>query len=462
MSETATTICPEGSSNAQSDLDGDHGDFGNNRTPTYTSQKNLVKVGYDPRTNTLLALRGMHGGFGEDPSTNPNMIRSKDCGETWTQVSDLVADGVITRYMEGGQIEELFHIPMLIVPGLNPGEWIIMDFVGRYYISTDDGATWSAPIEGGIGLDTSGFFPSYTGTLGLTGQLDTRTNSLWHYTEEAQLGYAYLFPPPDGSIELVGFRRSIGPNGTGGWEDTIAPSSDWEWMGAHPVLHGANGRWIAIVDRDSIAFTSADGHIRVNTSPDLDPNAWSTPFHMIDEPYLTDIYQGQADHITSSLRMFRFRQGHPKLKFVPQDGHPVGGRWWFMGVNDCLLYSDDNGDTWSNSLSDHREPEAAMHPILNWRSSHDYTTRATRARILDMFHDPLNQGRLISIGVTYDRPGITNRLAVFCCSDDGGDTWGAVGQLPISLENIQSTGTSAGFDSPAVARYIFPCMGGVS
>ena len=474
---SATRICPAGSTDAQGGDTGDHGDFGPPSTPEYTSQKNLVKIGHDPRTNTLLALRGMAGNFGEEPPTNPNLIRSKDCGKNWDQVTDLVADGVISSYNTGtgGNLDTMFHIPMIIVPGYAEGTWIIMDFVGGYYISLDDGNTWSDRLYGGIdgGIivpdPESPFVHEYKGTLGIDGQFDTRPLPLHHYIEEQQLGFAYTISPIEGGWERIGVRRSLGVNGTTGWDTSLShdPYADggsgWVIGGSYPPLLGANGRWIIVADHWMLGTSGGPKtpNLRINTSTNLDPSSWQEPFYMIDEAYMQDIYQGAGINVPFGQGRFEFRQGHPRLKFFADSTHPVGGRWWFMGVNDCLLYSDDNGETWSNSLSDHTGAEENIHPILNWRNSNDLGYRATPCRILDIFQDPAVGDRLMSIGVTYDRAGITNRLAVFCCSEDRGETWGAVGQLPISLDNIQSTGTSAGFDSPAVARHIFPCMGGI-
>jgi hypothetical protein len=479
---TLSSWCPAGVTDPESSDPGDLGDFGEPTTPPFESQKNMITIGYDPRTGVLLMHSGSAGAFGEDPPTNPTISRSVDCGKTWTPLFDIVVDGGVEPYDTGyggdGFINAITWQPCLIIPGAEPREWLWFDHFGGYYFSADDGESWSArrmssSIEEGI-IPVGADWEQYNHLLGHVFAFDTRSVTGFHYLEEGVIGYTYGTERDqiaDGYYH-TGVRRSLVPNGGSGfgdWGDSLIPNdspagngSGWSNGVESPVLHGANGRWIVMVDyAGTLAPESGlrTPNARINTSPDLDPSGWGEPFWVVSQSFVQDYYGGASfGPATATLREFTFRQGHARLKFIPQNGHAAGGRWWLMGLNDFLLFSDDNGETWDTSLMNHSGPEEAMHPMLNWRASHPYTTRATPARVLDIIHDPLSAGRLMAIGITYDRDGISNRLAVFSCSVDGGDTWGSVGQLPFRLSNIQSVGAGVGSDAPAVARHGFPCF----
>lgn len=474
MPDTIDFWCPDSATDPESsDLD-ELGDFEEPTTPTFASQKNLVDVAFDPRTGMFIRTQGGFGSFGESPPTDMQISTSDDCGRTW---SSPVSFG---PYIEGSYTDPPFSVltmptyfqtPVSVIPGATEGEWIVFDFVGGYYVSTDNGLTWSArqysaPVPFYVAPNAF-----YYGLVGVDGQFNTRHITPHHYLEEQQIGYGFMLTIPF----RAGIRRSLGPNGSLGWDNSLEPTDfasggcGWAAETTPPMMHGANGRWIAAVGYDGTQGYDDDTFalevvppMRINTSPDLDPGSWGAPFWPVSEAFYTDIYGGFKTGGSYGVAALQFEYGHGRLKFIPQADHAAGGRWWFMGMQDCILYSDDNGVTWSNSLADHTGAEANMHPILNWRASHALGYRYTPSKILDILSDPRDSGRLIAIGVTYARTGITNRLAVYSCSVDGGETWGAVGQLPMRLSNITSSGTNPDFDSPATARHSFPCtLGGL-
>ena len=485
------TWCPTPATNSESNDPSDTGDFQPPVAPDYESQKNIEKIAYDPRTDTLLGSQGGFGTFGEDPPTTMKIIRSKDCGKTWQQVCDF-GDFIGGQYWpqdgnfpeedwETTTIYETMYLPINLQPGVDPGDWIMMDFLGGYYISTDDGVTWSprayALLEDGVQhAGGGGFAIKFGGIVGGPGSFDTRAVSLIKYQGGSTYGFIWTLINEDGVTEIsefLGVKRGL-PSGSGiEWSDSLPVGyledggTNWGVGGMWPVVGGANGRWIAIVDYwCSVGWWGPDyvdrevPQARINYSANLDPEEWGEPFCLISREWLEDKYEGMADHLISFDRRADFEQGHGRLKFIPMEGHPVGGRWWLLGIIDTILYSDDNGETWSKSLADHTGDEEDMHPILNWRHSHELGYRASECRVLDIAHDPFGSGRLISIGITYGREGITNRLAVFSCSTDGGDTWGPVGQLPLRLDRSGGdyVGDQPGRDSPSVARHIFPCL----
>ena len=483
--------CPQSATDSESADPGAAGDFQPAEAPEYESQKNIEKIAYDPRTNTLLGSQGGFGTFGEEPPTTMKIMRSRDCGSTWEQVCDFggfVGDNYWPRDgnlpeedWESTTLYDTMFLPINLSPGVNPGDWIMMDFLGGYYISTDDGVTWSprvyALLEDGVQhAGGTGTAVRYGGVIGGIGFFDTRAISLQKYQGGNTFGFVYTnvdesFATNDG--EFLGVRRGRPlPGGGIEWDDSITPTfleaggANWGIGGLWPVVVGANGRWIAIVDYWSTQTWDDDFNdrevpqARINYSADLDPSAWGEPFWLVSKAWFEDMYEGTANHLSSFDRRFEFNQGHARLKFLPDPGHPAGGRWWLMGLLDTLLYSDDNGETWSRDLAYHPGLEENMHPILNWRASYSLGYRASRCRVLDIGPDPFDSSRLISIGITYNRPGITNRLAVFSCSTDGGNSWGPVGQLPIQLGRSGGDyqGDQPGRDSTSVARHIFPCL----
>lgn len=477
ISETIDFWCPASASDPESSDPGDLGDFEEPITPPYTSQKNIVDISYDPRSGTLLRTQGGFGAFNETPPTSTKISTSVDCGRTWSagiNFADFIEGSYNDPPFSVFSILDFFHVPVSIIPGANVGEWILFDFVGGYYISTDNGLTWGTrqmsgitPVQNNVPFAHA----DYYGLVGVNGAFNTRMVNPHHYLDlpVPQIGYSFTIEVPF----RPGIRRSIGANGVSGWENSLDPTdqasggSGWDAGDTPPVLYGANGRWIACVgwqETQSEDDTTFDDVIvpamRINTSSDLDPGSWEAPFWPVSEAWVTDMYGGFKTGGSYGATYLNFEFGAGRLKFIPMDNHPAGGRWWLMGMQDSLIYSDDNGVTWSNSLADHTAPEDAMHPILNWRASHALGYRYTPSKILDIMADPLDSGRLIAIGVTYDRAGISNRLAVFCCSTDGGDSWGPVGQLAIRLSNITSVGIGADFDSPATARHGFPCLEG--
>lgn len=309
------------------------------------------------------------------------------------------------------------------------------------------------------------------------------------------MGYVYSNLPRnlgDPGYNLLGIRRSVGVNAVDGWEDSISPV-DLGWgiftSWSLPVIHGANGRWIAIADdfqRNSLP------NVIINYSPTLDPAAWGTPFYLISAGFVADIYDGTGSSLNAGFRRLNFGNAglcnpdgfaanaskgagnaRAQLKFLRNPDHPAGGRWWLM-ARDTLLFSDTNGETWDQSLANHLGLEADMHPFLNWRRNYPDAVNGNKAgglrysypNVLDMANDPLNPDRVMCVGVCHlasantNLPGISNRLAVFCTSDDFGDTWSAVGQLPIGLSRISGydavTAPNAGNDHVATAANIFP------
>jgi hypothetical protein len=478
MSTVASRFCPPGSSDAQSTDPADHGGFGNPDTPEYESQKNLTRVAYDPRNNTLIGAQGGWGTFGESPATNPRIIRSTDCAQTWQEMTNLVEDEGIgpydTGYEEGtgSNLTDLTWQPAMITRGLNPGEWLWFDYFGGYYFSSDNGQSWSgrrmsSSIETGI-IPVGENWEEYHHVFGHTFDFDTRQRNVHHYIEAGTIGYSYgteRANEEDGWYN-IGIRRSLAPNGGAGfgdWGDSLHPAeSNWtNCMGTQ--LHGANGRWIAILG-EYAPWRSDDPQMRINTSTNLDPNSWGSARWLIDEDFANDYYGGsEFGPNNDGMRMISpgNQNAHGYLKFIPNSSQPAGGRWWFMGLNNFLLFSDDNGETWDKSFMNHPGPQEAIHPMLSWRAQDDLGYRFTPPRVLDILQNPITPSMLMAVGTTYDREGITNRLAVFCCSEDGGDTWGPVGQIPISLNNITSSDSGPGADAPATARYAFPCMGGV-
>lgn len=462
--------CPSSVTDPESSDPEDLGDFEESNTPTYTSQKNIVDVAYDPRTGVLMRTQGGFGAFGESPSTTQKFSFSTDCGRTWSEPVDFgeVIEGSYNDPpFNAFGIPDFFHTIVSVIPGALVGQWLAFDYCGGYYLSNDNGATWGPRILSGIAPSQSGPDTLYYGIVGVNGQFNTRHINPHHYLEVSQIGYSFMLENPF----RVGIRRSLGLNGADGWETSLAPTdlvsggTGWAPGNTPPILHGANGRWIAAVgwqetfgENDSTFEEEIVPSMRINTSPDLDPESWGEPFYPVSQAWVEDIYGTFKTGGSYGNKWLYFEFGAGRLKFIPQTGHPAGGRWWLMGMQDSIIYSDDNGVTWSNSLADHTGAEDAMHPILNWRASHALGYRYTPSKILDIVHDPFGSGRLISIGVTYDRAGISNRLAVYSCSVDGGNSWGPVGQLALRLSNITSEGIGSDHDSPAMVRHGFPCM----
>lgn len=462
--------CPAGASDPESSDPADLGDFEEPITPPFTSQKNIVDVAFDPRTGTLLRSQGGFGSFGESPPTDMQLSTSQTCGRTWTtpvNFAPFLGSSYQAAPFNVTNIPSFFNVPVSLIPGANPGEWLAFDYVGGFYKSVDNGLTFSARQLSGIAPFQSGPNGIYYGLVGVDGSFNTRALTLQHYLEVQQIGYSFMLTVPF----RVGVRRAIGANGVGGWENSLAPTdlasggSGWAPGVTPPVIAGANNRWIVAVgwqetfgENDETFEEEIVPPMRINTSANLAPGNWGAPFYPVSQAWVEDMYGGFKQGGSYGNIWLKFELGHGRLKFTPLEGHPFGGRWWLMGMQDSLIYSDNNGVTWSNSLADHTGPEALMHPILNWRASHALGYRYTPSMITDIVSDPLGSGRLIAIGVTYNRAGISNRLAVYSCSVDGGDTWGQPGQLAVRLSNITSGGASPDFDSPALARHIFPCL----
>jgi len=477
----------------------DGADFGDPNTPEYESQKNMAIVRQDPRTGKMLMIAGGWGTFGEDPPTSQKVYISEDCNQTWQLQSDL-ADVMLPLYWtntpprpwasQGINWEDANDTIQGIIWGDEPGTWLIFNQVMDYWVSTDDGVTWSEKKQAGVGLKDywtyDGLEPYFQNLQGMTGDWDTRYVPL--DKQDGVIGVIYDEYPSDFDPEpvwdRVGVKRSVGSNGDGGWEESLVRSEEEEdkqllaWPGLYfPILAAGNGRWI-VLGYGRHARTAAtdfvpetvifNGNMIINDSPNLDPNSWLSNQWLISKDWVNDMYDElELDWIdVTNITQRRFDPPSSssnwnsllRLKFIPNGNHPAGGRWWVMGVPNVLVYSDDNGNTWKNTYCDHRGPIYRMHPMLNWRLMEAIVTRRHPPTVTDIAADPINGERLMSIGVTYDREGITNRLAVFSMSLDNGNSWSPVGQTSLTQDVIGSSGTTAAFDSPAIARHIFLCF----
>ena len=379
--------------------------------PPYESQKNITAVGYDPRTKRVLALSGGEGMFTEDPPTSIKVSHVLDCGTTLVQVADLT--DIYMPYdpplPNPDENTELSAPQTGVIPGKLPEQWLIFNFAGGYWFSNDDGITWSARRESGIGLQfdaVNDWYDTY-GINGVFGQFDTRHQGISVDIETGTVGYMFISLEESSALyNRIGIRRGILDDfGNASWENSIEPGrfdsggTGWEFsLRADPIGAG-NGRWIAVVNYENCR--SDEGlipNIRINTTATMEPGSWRAPEWLISQSFCQDIYQGAGPTPSApsyTATNFGWGEGtsHGRIKFIPQVGHAAGGRWWILGCRNTLLYSDDNGDTWSNSLADHIEDPGAMHPLLNWRNINalgPQLPKGPEPKVLDIISDPFN------------------------------------------------------------------------
>lgn len=471
--------CPEGVIDPDSvNPEQDFGDWSGVTKPEYESQKNFVRLAFDPRTSHVLALQGGLGAFFESPATSQKVIMTMNCNKSWQFRSDL--DGVMPLVGEMHEWQPATNVHSLIqavIPGPQPHSWILINGPGDYIISYDDGLTWTEPVNAAIGatIHPHWVWPEFYGTLGVVGSIETRVNTNIAYNHEAGVvAYAYV----DSLWFGLGIRRGTFDGSDYQWDQGLnhgdevgeggdivfVPESGWfsQSRSPHLVIDYANGVWIAVAGYQGTLDYSdfRTPAMRINPTPNMDPESWGEPFWPVSETFYSDVYEGTVsdEDLSPTNKGFDFWSGRGRLKFIPQFNHPAGGRWWLLGRPDSLLFSDDNGQTWSKSLADHTGPEENMHPMLNWRRSHELEGSPIipdSSQITDIIGGPGESGELIAIGMTYPRDGIVNRYAAYCCSVDGGNTWGAVQQLPFtrSFLPVDSTGDV----SDIIGRHIFPC-----
>lgn len=182
---------PDPADDPESSDPDDTGDFEPSVAPPYTSQKNMGRIFTDPRTGTILMIRGDFGAFGETPPTSTKVLRSTDGGANFVQVANF-ADYIeyYTAYETfDDETPVEYSIPLDIVPGANPGDWWLFDLFGGCYFSDDDGETWSAKQMSGVGFawvdSVNDHNAPYYCLFGIgEGEFDTRNRAVHHYLSE--------------------------------------------------------------------------------------------------------------------------------------------------------------------------------------------------------------------------------------------------------------------------------------
>jgi hypothetical protein len=469
-------------------------DFSPPERPVFESQKNITAVGHDVRTGVTLTQSGAMGMFGESPPTSVRINRSTDCGRTYTQIADL--DEIVQLYglPTFPSDDRDFSVPWAgMIPGLNPGEWLIFNAAGGYYFSADNGETWSERREALIGMEETldGWDARFYGIPGVPFQYNTRHQGVSHSPNNEIVAFACT-PNDAPDYEVTGYiavRKGTLTNEGENWVDVMPPSHpitgpvSWYFASVMPVIGAGLNAWVMFTgfresfgtywDDDLGEYTSAPSRGVIIRNPSIDFSApWDESGWVVSEEYCEDTYEGTfwytdfsvppgfARILRNEMRNFTHYPGASgRVKFLPLNDHPHGGRWWLLGTLDGLYYSDDNGVTWNNTLSDHKNP-GVMHPFINWGASRYAGRFATprQSKVMDMITDPNGSGRVVAVGTMMHHPGISNNLAVFACSSDGGNTWGPPGQLPIQPPATESTNVHDGWQSTSVARYIIPCF----
>jgi len=227
--------------------------------------------------------------------------------------------------------------------------------------------------------------------------------------------------------------RSVGAHAASGWFGNATEA------GTEPqaIAYG-NGLWI--VGMSGPGFT---GRIWRCLDPDFVEAGFEDAGRVVvSTGFQSDVYEGTVGLYPTSLVV-------NEIRYLPRAGG--GGRWWIYGSINALVYSDDDGVTWSNALCNHASGSGGdtIHPILDWRRSNaaGYNgSSAAHPRITYITQSPDNLDLLIAVGCTYEREedGITDPLRVFATSTDGGTTWGPVRQVP-SPDPIQTAPEPGGW-----------------
>jgi len=159
-------------------------------------------------------------------------------------------------------------------------------------------------------------------------------------------------------------------------------------------------------------------------SDTLNPAGWEPPRVVVSTAFEADIFLGQGPEVTPLLI----------TNFVAtRNGSAI--RLWAFGEGDFLLYSDDMGVTWNNSLCGHllADAGATMHPLLNWRREQrtSPTEGFGNSQIYGITQSLIEPANLLSFGKwnIFTEAGELSRVA-YSCSNDFGATWQAVQQVP--------------------------------
>jgi len=412
---------------------------------------------------------------------NPVISKVKDWGDAWTWYSP---------FWEGIEVQNtgLLGACRYCYPGADGQPvLVISSWYGDIGVSYDNGATWIHRPDLGHNYLGPGVYslsenhnyysieygPPGSDTIALVGTWTIwKSSNLGDTWEISWVSYgAGDFSDPDGS--------TYGPLENGRFYETYAigcnkkPDPDCVWM--------------TIGWRDS---ELDQGIVQRNLSPTLEYESWeNTSYRLVSAEYELDIFESTVvypnDWIVPSQRgqPFIVRCIPTAIKYFPGSG-----RWWafcfrenltLCNPNDSnfLIFSDDDGLTWSKILCDHLNEEnwPSMHPFFSpraWPFSEvdDGWTQCVAMNytgfgaVCDIVEHPDDPNIIVTVGyhwlrapgtwddpagrgdgtVSFVAPSVTaqeladnpqygpglrslgNYKAVYCVSMDGGLTWGDV------------------------------------
>ena len=304
------------------------------------------------------------------------------------------------------------------------------NYWGDMAISLDHGLTWSVVHD--LGAIASGNDETYS-----------YCEPLNYYS------IAYGTPGSD-TIAIRGETTIWKSNDLGEtWDLTWVAGYGITWNPAEPwfeaQINGLTERCYALesnrksdpdciwIEFSGIPQEGEDGVIQRNTSETLDQSAWEeTTYVVVSESYQENIFENTFIHPDDWP--VPYDRGTPFVAFpIPSalKYFPRSGRWWAFAFRErvtyCapissgfLIFSDDDGQTWSNILCDHKNEEnwQYMHPFFSprcWplcRTADGYTMHVNMnysgfGAVCDIIEHPDDPNILVTVGYHWLRSNET-------------------------------------------------------
>lgn len=283
---------------------------------------------------------------------------------------------------------------------------VMNNWDGLTLVSWDWGESWSEPAwpefyydypgEGGCGPFSEvamGWGPEGSDTICVAGG-----NDCWRSTDNGQT-MDITYAPYDWLNE-------------GKWD----PASCHAHIGDFFTIQ-SNGKqdpdcvWVAVA---YYGLDSPEKFVQRNLTPTCEPGGWEDrAYFLVSEDFQDDIFEGTnfypPDHSCVSCRgdPYTFGPVIIGLKYLPGTdrwwalGHDYSGRW--------LLFSDDQGITWSKILCDHANEEnwPSMHPFFSprmwpWNESYQQSLAMNMtgywSSVLDIVEHPDDPNIVVALG----------------------------------------------------------------
>lgn len=345
---------------------------------TFPSDGAPNSICFDPVSGKLLLI-----GPADSGSDSESLWTSTD-GDNWTLVGTLAdllglsaADAYVALTVDNGlQADGIGGVLMLVDHASAKLSW------SR---SPDGGATWSAPAS--VGPDN--FFP---------------TSFQYGGGRWAVAGYQSIYVS-DASTPTT-FTESLDATG---YESLFL------------ALGFVGNAWVLLQPFDEPST------LKRCTSAVLASGSWQAGEELISSGWGNDMYEGTVSGGAVTKPFF------PRPGLVRRLQRAAGGyRSWMLRLDSSVLFSDDDdGSGWDKSLADHTAGSGVgMHPFLDYRRQN--FASGDDDQVADIGQDPNAKDSLLAVGWTYTQGGVTYRKGVTAYSLNGGGTWSALSQLPVS------------------------------